>query len=69
LYVIWKLIHSLGSVEGAFKKARLGNFWLSLLRRYRHVLRQEQVEWIVKAKEEGAGRRGSRRSSIDAGTK
>jgi putative transposase len=53
LYVIRKLLHPLARIDRAVRRARLSEFWLSLLRRYRHVLRQEQVEWIIKSKEEG----------------
>jgi putative transposase len=52
-YLIRELLHPLARIDRAVKRARLSEFWLSLMRKYRHVLRQDQVEWIVKSKEEG----------------
>lgn len=48
------LFHPLKRIHKLIRKVRLGEFWLSLWRKYGHgVLEQKQIEWIIKAKNEG----------------
>src|SRR5713226_8777416 len=55
-YVIPNSLHPLlNRIHTIVRKTRLGEFWRSVWRNYGHavVLRQSQVEWIIKAKNEG----------------
>jgi len=48
------LFHPLRRINNLIRKTRLSEFWLSLWRKYGHgVLEQRQIEWIVKARNEG----------------